>query len=207
MYYTIYKITNLINNKCYIGKHQTKNLEDGYMGSGKLLKRAIQKHGIENFTKEILFVFDNEKEMNDKEKELVIVSEETYNLCEGGKGGFGYINNKLTYQQRFQGRVSADKKIKEIYGVNNPSQLEHNRKNNSKRFKQLHKEGKISRTDWTGKHHSIESKNKISIKNSLSQLGPNNSQFGTIWITNGIETKKIKKQCNVPKGWVKGRKI
>ena len=89
MYFTVYKIINKINNKYYIGKHQTIDLNDGYMGSGKLLKRAIKKYGVENFTKEILFVFDNEQNMNDKEKELVIISEETYNLCEGGKGGFG----------------------------------------------------------------------------------------------------------------------
>ena len=84
MFYTVYKITNKINGKYYIGKHQTTNLDDGYMGSGKLLKLAIKKYGIDNFTKEILFVFDNEQEMNDKEKELVVVSEESYNLCEGG---------------------------------------------------------------------------------------------------------------------------
>lgn len=96
MYYTIYKITNKLNNKFYIGKHQTQNLEDGYMGSGILIKRAIEKYGIENFSKEILFVFDNEEEMNQKEKELVIISENCYNLCDGGKGGFGYIHkNKL----------------------------------------------------------------------------------------------------------------
>jgi hypothetical protein len=44
MYYTIYKITNKINGKHYVGKHQTMNLSDDYMGSGKLIKRAIEKH-------------------------------------------------------------------------------------------------------------------------------------------------------------------
>ena len=94
MFYTIYKTTNKINNKYYIGKHQTKNLEDGYLGSGKLLKDPIKKYGKENFIKEILFVFFSEEEMNAKEKELVVVSEETYNLCPGGHGGFGYINSQ-----------------------------------------------------------------------------------------------------------------
>jgi hypothetical protein len=63
------------------------------MGSGKILKFAIAKYGIENFTKEILHIFDNEADMNAKEKELVIVNEDTYNLNEGGRGGFGYINS------------------------------------------------------------------------------------------------------------------
>ena len=92
MYYTVYKITNVVNGKAYIGMHQTKKLDDGYMGSGKRLKLAFLKYGLENFTKEILHVFDNELDMRNKEKELVIVSENTYNLCDGGKGGFGYLN-------------------------------------------------------------------------------------------------------------------
>lgn len=61
------------NGKTYTGKHQTDNLDDGYMGSGKLIRRAIAKYGAENFTKEILHAFENEEEMNAKEKELVIV--------------------------------------------------------------------------------------------------------------------------------------
>ena len=89
MFYTIYKITNNLNGKFYVGKHQTKDLNDGYMGSGKLLKRAITKYGIGNFQKEILHVFHTEQEMNDKEKELVSLNEMSYNLCPGGKGGFG----------------------------------------------------------------------------------------------------------------------
>ena len=55
----------------YIGKRVTEDINDSYLGSGKHLKRAIKKYGIENFIKNILFVFDNEEDMNNKEKELV----------------------------------------------------------------------------------------------------------------------------------------
>lgn len=109
MYYTVYKITNKVNNKYYIGKHQTENIDDDYMGSGKLLRRAIKKHGIKNFVKEILCVFDNEEEMNAKEKELVTISEHTYNLCEGGQGGFGYINKSELNNTSNQGQIAWER--------------------------------------------------------------------------------------------------
>lgn len=96
MYYTIYQITNLVNNKTYIGKHITKDINDSYMGLGKLLRVAITKYGIENFTKEILFLLETEEEMNLKERELVTeefcLRKDTYNLCVGGQGGVSYIN-------------------------------------------------------------------------------------------------------------------
>ncbi len=91
MKYTIYKITNIINGMFYIGKHQTLNINDNYFGSGFYLRRAIKKYGKENFKKEILFIFDNEDQMNKKERELVneklINDPLCYNMMLGGEGG------------------------------------------------------------------------------------------------------------------------
>ena len=70
-YYYIYKITNLINGKMYIGQHRTNNLDDGYMGSGKLIKRAIKKYGVENFKKEIQGFYEDMEELNYMERVLV----------------------------------------------------------------------------------------------------------------------------------------
>lgn len=96
IYYTIYKTTNLVNGKIYIGKHITSNPNDSYLGSGRALNRAIIKYGRSNFIKEILFLCENESEMNSKEKELVtqnvVENDSNYNLCPGGCGGFSKEN-------------------------------------------------------------------------------------------------------------------
>lgn len=71
MYYTIYKTTNNLTNEYYIGQHKTDKLDDGYLGSGAGLLDNIKKYGTENFTKEILFIYDDEQKMNEKEIELI----------------------------------------------------------------------------------------------------------------------------------------
>lgn len=96
MYYLIYKITNNVNNKIYIGKHQTENKDDDYMGSGKIIKRAIEKYGIDKFTKEILYECNSLEEMNEKEAEIVdeefVARLDTYNIKLGGQGGWDYVH-------------------------------------------------------------------------------------------------------------------
>ena len=95
MLYIIYKISNKVNNKFYIGTHKTKDINDAYMGSGLNITRAIKKYGIENFQKEILHIFTNKKEAFAMEKELVnkdlLLDPMCYNLKEGGQGGFDHI--------------------------------------------------------------------------------------------------------------------
>lgn len=89
MLFYFYKITNNINNRFYYGVHRTKNINDGYMGSGLALNRAYEKYGIENFTKEILMFFDNEKDMYDYEEYIVneslLLNKKCYNLIIGGR--------------------------------------------------------------------------------------------------------------------------
>lgn len=114
MKYIIYKTTCLVNNMKYIGWHSTNNLNDGYLGSGKYLLRAIDKYGKEKFKREILHVFDNKDESFLKELELVneewVQRKDTYNLKIGGEGGWDYINNELIkdngqMQKMFEKRV------------------------------------------------------------------------------------------------------
>jgi len=71
MFYTIYKTTNNITKEIYIGQHMTNNPNDSYYGSGRRVLESIKKYGKSNFTKEVLFIFDNKEDMNNKEIELV----------------------------------------------------------------------------------------------------------------------------------------
>lgn len=85
----IYKITNLINNKIYIGK-EVKEKPD-YFGSGMYIKRAIKKYGKENFRKDIIQYYEFEEELDEMEKfwirELKSQVPNGYNIAEGGLGG------------------------------------------------------------------------------------------------------------------------
>ena len=91
MYY-IYRITNKINGKTYVGQHKYKDLNDNYMGSGKLIRRAQKKYGMENFEKEILYSRIQYKETADDMEKFAIAKERAlgkaeYNIADGGQGG------------------------------------------------------------------------------------------------------------------------
>lgn len=111
----VYKTTNNINGKVYIGVHSTFNYDDGYLGSGIILKEAIKKYGKTNFYRKILFVYDSKIDAFEKEKELVDIDfidrDDTYNLSIGGLGGNSSYNNSIKIichqtQEEFESIVS-----------------------------------------------------------------------------------------------------
>lgn len=93
MYFIVYKTTNLINNKFYIGVHKQKddpNIEDGYLGTNRHLRNSIKKYGKENFKRETLFCFDNKEDAFEMESMIVcekfISRPDVYNISPGGVG-------------------------------------------------------------------------------------------------------------------------
>lgn len=92
MYY-VYKITNLINDKIYVGYHWSPDItNDKYLGSGVNIIKAVKKYGPDNFKREIIAEFKTLEDALDLEKEIVneefVLREDTYNLAVGGNGGF-----------------------------------------------------------------------------------------------------------------------
>lgn len=190
MLYTIYRVTHIETGKTYIGKHQTLDPNDGYLGSGKMIKNAVKKHGSGAFKKEVLHVFETESEMNAKEAELVTqdfcLREDTYNLCPGGHGGWGFVH-KISSQAKENQRKAAS-----LTG----------KKHQVLRSKAGYQNG--LKDYWLGRTHSEETKRILSER---AKLRTTNSQTGTMWITNGFESRKVPKNHLIPMDWIRGRKI
>lgn len=86
MFY-IYKTTNLINGKKYIGQHKKSVLpDDGYLGSGVIIKQAIRKYGKTSFKKEIITIAMSQLEADVLEKYYISKEKPEYNILSGGQG-------------------------------------------------------------------------------------------------------------------------
>ena len=119
----IYITTNLITNKSYVGYHSTNNINDRYLGNGKIIKRSIRKYGSKNFKKEILELCTKD---NWESRETFWINEKNtkypngYNLTDGGEGGIGKIfadtSRKLMSKTRIERNIAKGSN-NGMYGV------------------------------------------------------------------------------------------
>lgn len=203
-YHYIYKTKCHSNDTWYIGMRSCycKPEEDKkYFGSGKRLRYCLRKYGRKNFTKEILELCDSREELKNREREIVnekcIVDPKCLNIQLGGGGGS--LPNTISDEGRKKLSRSATKNGKRNW------KNEKYRKQFIQRIKDCHKAGKYKYgLSNLGVPHTEETKRKMSIA-AKKRTGKLNSQYGSFWITNGKESKKIKQGGNIPEGWKKGR--
>lgn len=162
MYGYIYKTTNIINNKIYIGQHKTNFMEkdEKYFGSGLYLNRAIKKYGIDNFKNEIICWCETKEELDTAEKYWINKLNSCdknigYNIQIGGQGGFSHIDVKGTNNPMYGIHR---------YGADNPNFNKHwsddSKIKMSKTIKENGGHHKEKNPMW-GKKHSEESKHKM----------------------------------------------
>lgn len=188
MIYYVYRITNLVNGNDYIGCHRTTYLDDGYMGSGKLIKLAIQKHGRENFRKDILSFHDTEDDMLVEEARMIQEHEPIYNIAPGGRG---CVDNLLLGNQAFLDRLYDDPVFRDEWkaSISRSVKAYQDRYGNP----------------FQGREHNEETKRAIGEANMIFQAGKRNSQYGTRWITDGLVETKIGADDDITDGWYAGR--
>lgn len=212
MFYYVYKITNTVNGKYYIGAHQSECLDDGYLGSGKWLKNAQRKYGLDLFTKEIIKFCDNELEMYALEAELVtedlVMDDQCYNLIVGGHGGWNAHNTDPANSQ-FRKAGAA---IRNSLPVKDET-----RRKISERCSSRWQSGKMDHLRpmmakaFKGKTHTEETKRRIGEANRKNS-GEANSQFGSCWIYHEEQKLNMKvRQSDLENflnaDWRRGRKM
>lgn len=161
----VYKTTNLVNEKYYYGIHSTNRLNDGYLGSGHVLKQAIEKYGKENFNKEIIADYPTRKEASDHEKLIVtmelVLDETCYNLRTGG-------DNEGVYLVRPRSPEYCARVKEYMSGPNNPN-LGRKHKLETKIKMSVWQKG-IPKSEKTRKLCSISAKTPERVQLSLLKL-------------------------------------
>lgn len=130
----IYITTCTVNGKKYLGQRKYSHGWESYLGSGVAFRKAVKKHGRNNFVREIICEADTAEELNRLELELtieydVVNSDAWYNVCYGGGATSGFkfsAETKQRMSEKAKGRYTGDKNP--MYGVHRKLTEEHKRK-------------------------------------------------------------------------------
>jgi hypothetical protein len=207
MFYTVYKTTNLVNRKIYVGLHVTDDLDDDYLGSGKQIQAAIKKYGKENFKREYIKICQTPEEMYNLEAEIVnedfVNRKDTYNMKTGGTGSWYHINSNPEEKRKHSSKGGKNCANKESNPFKNPEW--------QKQYDWTRDPDRLKRLGRKANSPEAIAKKKETWKITGRGKGEKNSQFGTCWIYHPeLGNKKISKN-EIDKylslGYNKGRKI
>lgn len=170
----IYRTTNLLDGKIYIGKD--KNNIPSYIGSGIRLLNAIKKYGKDNFKKEILEVCSDEESLNEREIYWIEYYRSYdksigYNLTKGGEGGNTRIFYNKDKMKKYREKLSDGVRNSKTYRDLVESKKGKPRPEHSKKMKELYATGKLVPHNL-GKPNSPEARAKISSKNKGKIIPP-----------------------------------
>ena len=206
-YHYIYKTTCKVTGKFYVGMHSTNNLDDGYLGSGKILGYSRHKYGDENHVKEIVEFLPSRDALKLREKE--IVNEELLSdplniyLKYGGEGGWDHKPGVNILLQKFDLKERSAKAARTR--AMRSENLQYAQALSAK-LSASHK----GQQAWLNKTHTADTKAKMSASMRGRHDKENNPQFGKCWVTNGAAAVMVKKE-QLPEylssGYVLGRKI
>ena len=207
MFYTVYKTTNLINGKIYVGLHVTSNLEDDYLGSGSQLKSAIKKYGKENFKREYIKICNSPEEMYELEADIVnedfVKRSDTYNMKTGGTGSWYHVNVNKEAKHESSSRGGKTRSRRDDNPFKDPEW--------QKNFNSMTNPEIVRKLCIKANSPEAIEKKKATWKQTGRGKGNKNSQFGTCWVTHSeLGTEKISKDdLNnfLTLGYTKGRKI
>lgn len=195
----IYRITNLINGKVYIGQTKQADPEKRWAlhkqslrketGGCPLLKAAMLKYGVANFKFEVLIIcFDTDLHKIEKEyiKKYNAITPGGYNILPGGQSGGGFKGKKHSSEtiqkikNTLKGLYIADPKLRTIQAerakINNAGKDLSRIISQSDNFKKAVAEGRVGRKGWKVTH-SVEEKVEINkrISETLKTYYKNNS--------------------------------
>lgn len=181
----VYKTTNNVNGKIYIGVYG--GTRDDYYGSGSLLRKAFSKYGKENFSRQTLYEFDSLEEAYKKEAEIVdldfIKRDDTYNLQVGGKGGRTRIISEETRRRMKESKSNISEETRQKMSESAKKRCE-------------------VWTSPTAKGHTQEAKEKMSKTKKERGIakGKNNPMYGKT-------RTDVSERNKIPKRWMyKGTK-
>ncbi len=160
---------------------------------------------------------ESSEEMFDKERDLVELGPHSYNLKKGGEGGFDYINHTglaVNISEQRQRDPSLMKRTIEIskerwklwYQTLSDEEKKERQKYAWKR-KNVKDPDCMKKMCMAAQTETASLKRRTTMKENGHAQGEKNSQFGTMWVTNEQENRKIKKTDPIPEGWRTGRKM